>query len=229
MATTPYDVGFPVNFYSGGDTTKDAFNKHIQEIKRIYGIINAINADKISAQEVTDKLNAHINSSNPHPNLDLSNTKGELPFSRVSGSLDLSRTTGNLDGSRISGTLSSSVIPMLSTSKISGLEDFVKSKSGGITDKNISKKGYVEFDNGLIMQWGNAFTEDTVFFPVTFRSAVFGVVATEFVEEGTQGDGFYCMVGNCTKSSFVCGGIRPDDGGREWLKGLAYFWVAFGK
>ena len=55
MASTTYNVAYPVNFYSGGDTTKEAFGKHIQEIQRIYGIINALNADKVSADEVTTK------------------------------------------------------------------------------------------------------------------------------------------------------------------------------
>ena len=226
MATTPYDVGFPVNFYSGGDTTKDAFNKHIQEIKRIYGIINAINADKISAQEVTDKLNAHINSSNPHPNLDLSNTKGELPFSRVSGSLDLSRTTGNLNGSRISGTLSSSVIPTLSTSKISGLEDLIKSKGKDITAESISTNGYVEFDNGLIMQWGLGTLGQAVIFPKKFNLSCYFVIAGLC---NASNFGFVWTY-NTTISGFEFSAAKPQGKSSEWLPaGEPVGWIAFGK
>ena len=111
--TGPFSVEYPVNFYSGGDTTKEAFGKHIQEIQRIYGLINSLNADKVSASEVTNLIQPHINSTDPHPNW----------------IIDLSKTTGNLAASRLSGTLSSSVIPTLSTSKISGLENYIKTIS----------------------------------------------------------------------------------------------------
>ena len=30
----PFNVGYPVDFRTGGDTTRDAFGKHIQEIMR---------------------------------------------------------------------------------------------------------------------------------------------------------------------------------------------------
>ena len=32
----PFNVNYPVIFRSGGDTTRVAFGKHIQEIERIY-------------------------------------------------------------------------------------------------------------------------------------------------------------------------------------------------
>ena len=117
--TGPFSVEYPVNFYSGGDTTKEAFGKHIQEIQRIYGLINSLNADKVSASEVTNLIQPHINSTDPHPNwiIDLSRTTGNLATSRLSG---------NINASLISGTLSSSVVPTLSTSKISGLENYIK-------------------------------------------------------------------------------------------------------
>ena len=49
----PFNVGYPVNFTSGGDTTRDAFSKHIQEIERIYGYLNALDAGKVSASDVS--------------------------------------------------------------------------------------------------------------------------------------------------------------------------------
>ena len=49
----PFSKGFAVNFKSGGDTTRDAFHKHIQEIDRIYGYLNALDADKVSASDVS--------------------------------------------------------------------------------------------------------------------------------------------------------------------------------
>ena len=53
----PFSKGFAVNFKSGGDTTRDAFGKHIQEIDRIYGYLNALDAGKVSASEVSDIAN----------------------------------------------------------------------------------------------------------------------------------------------------------------------------
>ena len=50
----PFSKGFAVNFKSGGDTTRDAFGKHIQEIDRIYGYLNALDAGKVSADEVSN-------------------------------------------------------------------------------------------------------------------------------------------------------------------------------
>ena len=145
----PFNVGFPVNFTSGGDTTKDAFSKHIEEIKRIYGILNALDAGKVSASDVSSltgtvgnlntALTNHINSTNPHPNYqpswsDLTNKPN---LADLSGNLPMSRITGNLDASRITNLPTGGV-----------------DKGDGITDSSLSKSGYVKFNNGLIIQWG---------------------------------------------------------------------------
>ena len=42
-----YSPGYRVNFYSGGDTTREAFGRLIQEVERIYGILNALNHGKV--------------------------------------------------------------------------------------------------------------------------------------------------------------------------------------
>lgn len=124
----PWDPQYPVNFVSDGDTTRDAFGKHIQEIERIYGLLNGIAAAKIEAEDLNEALTAHINSTNPHPNLQLTTLKGNLPFSRIDGSLDLSRTTGNLPSSRVSGNFSSDRITgNFGTDRITGLEAYVRS------------------------------------------------------------------------------------------------------
>ena len=39
-----YEIGYPVDFRSNGDTTKEAFSKHINEIKRIYSYLNDLEA-----------------------------------------------------------------------------------------------------------------------------------------------------------------------------------------
>ena len=144
----PFNVGYPVNFKSNGDTTRDAFGKHIQEIERIYGYLNALDAGKVSASDVSGlsgsignintALTNHINSTNPHPNYkpnwsDLTGTKPNL-----------ADFNGNL-----------------STSRISGLQKFVEDlipddSGGGITESSLSNNGYVKFGNGLIIHWGEA-------------------------------------------------------------------------
>jgi len=104
----PWNVQYPINFVANGDTVHEGFNKHIQEIARIYGLLNALDAGKADTSDLTalrDSLIAaiealsggpvpdifmsdlinHINSDNPHPNLLLTNTKGKLPVARVDG------------------------------------------------------------------------------------------------------------------------------------------------
>ena len=149
----PFSVGFPVNFKSGGDTTRDAFGQHIEEIKRIYGILNALDAGKVSASDVSGlsgsignintALTNHINSTNPHPNYkpsvswsDLTGTKPNL--ADLSGNLPMSRITGNLDASRINNLPSGGSID----------------KGDGITSSSLGRSGYAKFNNGLIIQWG---------------------------------------------------------------------------
>ena len=52
----PWGVIYPVNFYSGGDTTSQAFGKHIQEIARIYGLLNALDAGKAGSDEIAEGI-----------------------------------------------------------------------------------------------------------------------------------------------------------------------------
>ena len=137
----PFSVGYPVNFTSGGDTTRDAFGKHIQEIERIYGYLNALDAGKVSASDVSGlsgsigsvntALTNHINSSNPHPNY-----KPSVSWSDLTNKPNLADLNGNLPVSRITGLPSTS------------------DTGDGITDSSLSNNGYVKFNNGLIINWG---------------------------------------------------------------------------
>ena len=169
----PFEVMYPVAFYSGGDTTREAFNKHIQEIERIYGALNALNAAAVSSDDVgtsiDSKIKAHIDSTNPHPNW-----KPSLSFSDI---------TGNLDASRVHGELTNATID---AGKVNGLKDFITTtapnKGDGITGSNIKDNGYVKFNNGLIIQWGNNYADKTgdsatitVNFPIPFSSSCFAV------------------------------------------------------
>ena len=132
----PFSVGFPVDFRSGGDTTKAAFGKHIQEIERIYGIINAIDSDKISASEFSSRLTAHMNDSNPHPNLSLSS---------LGGNIDISRITGNLAASRVSGALTNSTI---NADKVSNLSAFVQNLIPSTSIGDFRCDAYVNYCHG---------------------------------------------------------------------------------
>ena len=150
----PFRVSFPVDFRHEGDTTKDAFGKHIQEIERIYGIINAVNADKLSAEEFTTKLQQHIGSNNPHPNLEPGTLGGNLPFSRI---------TGNLDASRVAGTLTNANV---NTGNVNGLSAFVKElintsvpsigdfSCGPTGDDGNYVHGYANFSTGCQIRFG---------------------------------------------------------------------------
>ena len=151
----PFSVGYPVAFKTGGDTTREAFGKHIQEIERIYGILNALDNGKVSADDlnnsfgsINNRLQQHIDSTNPHPNW-------KIKFSDLIGDLDGSRLTGKIDASLIYGLLNNANID---ANRVYGLEAFIRSllpdDIDGITDKKLEDNGYVKFSNGLIIQWG---------------------------------------------------------------------------
>ena len=224
--TQPLDVAYLVVFRSGGDTTKDAFGKHIQEIERIYGIINALNSDKLSVSEFNTRLNSHINDSNPHPNLDLANTKGNLATSRLDGTIPMSKITGDLDSSRITGNFA--------TSRITGLESYVQSKSTGITEGSVSANGYAKFGNGLIIQWGHLTTssteyENTVYFSKAFPTTCFIIVAnvthsqTEILH-----DLAYCVINEYTTRYFKINAVAQNSNFEMNAVNFPITWLALG-
>ena len=157
MGIGPFSVGYPVNFTSGGDTTKDAFWKHIQEIKKIYGILNALDEALISAGDISSaisgELQKHINSTNPHPNWEPS-----LSFSDITGYISADQIRDN----------------SIPAGKISGLSALIggqipPDKGDGLISTSIKEDGYAEFNNGLILQWGNG-----TFGPISEQS--YGIV-----------------------------------------------------
>lgn len=164
--TTTYEPGYPVNFYSGGDTTREAFGKHIQEILKIYGILNALQSTKADStavtkaiedaktlltekittakSELTTALNNHINSTDPHPNLQIATLKGNFPASRLSGQITNSQID-SISGNKITGSIS--------TDKIDDLKSFVENNSSKPIGTINRRKGYMQFTNGFTMQW----------------------------------------------------------------------------
>lgn len=185
MARTsgPYSAAFPVNFTSNGDTTRDAFKKHMDEISRIYGLLTDFDKDIASAESTSGALSAHISSSNPHPNW-----KPSYSFSDITGNLPMSRVSGDLDASRVVGALNRATIDY---SKVIGLSAFVDGKvptdkGDGVTEKNLSENGYMKFNNGLMLQWGKTkyqyeyvhpSTENEATFGKAFTSSCYGVIA----------------------------------------------------
>lgn len=187
--SSPVSTAYPVNFYSGGDTTKQAFGKHIQEIDRIYALLNALDTGKASSGDVsggigsiTSALTAHINSTNPHPNWNLS-------FSDISGTLPGSRVVGPLPNATIDAN------------NVTGLSAFC---GDGITTSNPAENGYAKFKNGLIIQWGrktlpkaswNEGTANSATFPIAFPNTCFIVTAgTEAVVPDSNNNAVDCMV-----------------------------------
>ncbi len=154
----PFNIGYPVLFRSGGDTVTEAFGKHIQEIERIYGILNTLDSGKLTTPDMVAYLNEHNTNANAHRNL-------LLPFTNI---------TGNLDGARVSNVLSYATVPAgnvtgkltnstIDAKKVNGLLDFLSEEYGngdqadkgdGITNSDLSQNGYVKFNNGLIINWG---------------------------------------------------------------------------
>ncbi len=182
MATLigPFSVGYPVDFKSNGDTTKDAFGKHIQEITKIYGILNALDAGKVSSDGVTSAVNsalaAHVSSTNPHPNW-----KPSYSFSEL---------TGTIDASKISGKLSNANIDY---GKVNGLENYVRGlipSGNGITASALQPKGYAKFANGLTIQWETSYSGNTyqdvansVLFPIPFTANCFTVSLSTAIDK----------------------------------------------
>lgn len=196
MATLlgPWSVQYPINFVANGDTVHQGFYKHIQEITRIYGLLNALDSGKVTTSDLTAALanyvttttfNSHVNSASPHPNLTLGVDKitGNWPLSRVSGSL----AAGNMD------------IAGLKTSLKPWIENLV---GGGSASGN----GYFTLPNGLMFQWGSrnltiADGNEEIYqlnFHVAFPNECFSVMVTPQIKIKDEQLGVNYMSANCS-------------------------------
>ena len=152
----PWSLAYPVAFHSGGDTTREAFGKHIQEIERIYGILNALDAGKVSSSDVNQAINNALN--NYSPNLTFADISGNLDASRVYGNL----TNATIDASKVYGTLTNAYID---ASHVNGLINYINDnldisdKGDGIKKVKFRSPGYAKFNNGLLIQWGEEFVD----------------------------------------------------------------------
>lgn len=175
----PYSAAFPVNFTSGGDTTRDAFKKHMDEIARIYGILTDFDKDVANTESISGQLTNHINSTNPHPYWTLKPSWANI----TNKPTNLLTTDSTIAASKVVGELTNATI---ASGKITGLEAFVNGKipasSGdGITDKSLSNSGYVKFKNGLIVQWGTSdLNKSEKKFTYTFPSQCLIVIGSTY-------------------------------------------------
>lgn len=214
----PVSTFYKVEFKSGGDTTNQAFSKHIQEIERIYGYLKALDLGKVSASDVSglsgsignisSQLQAHIDSTNPHLNYkpsvswsDLTGTKPNL--ADFNGNLPMSRITGNLDASRISNLPS------------------------GITDSKLAGNGYAKFSNGLMLQWGgcvlnlgNVATD--VSFPAAFLTNCWLVVGN--IRASNNSIDAAVTINSCGQTGFQA----TSHGDAYYGSSVPYFYMAIG-
>lgn len=227
----PFIVGFPVDFRSGGDTTTAAFGKHIQEIERIYGILDSLNADKISGSEFTEKLTQHVNSSNPHPNI-------KLALSSLTGDIAMSRVTGNLPASRVEGNFS--------TDKITGLSTLIantvaKSIPSTGSHSYTGTSGYADFSTGLQIRYGEHAVDkyaseelnETAIrshdFSKAFTTRCAAVMLTLHYKnsEVTQHENLTAFVHECEKTYFRYH-IEVNEGGETSFDNLGIQYIAIG-
>ncbi len=180
-----YDVVYKVDFRSGGDTVSEAFSKHISEITRIYGILNELKENDLTAAELNALKTGTIN--------------GNRVTGTLGGYVDGSHVTGNIAGSQVSGALTNATI---SSGKVTGLEAFVKGllpreeesssdKGDGITSSSLSQNGYVKYNNGFMLQWGvislinkTGTYRASVTFPTPFTSNCLAVIPSGGIIEG---------------------------------------------
>lgn len=112
-----FDVGYPINFYSGGDTTSQAIGKHRDEIKKIYGHLNMLDSEMLSGDEIKKLIGDITN------NISFDKIKGSLDLSRTTGTLPFDRITGNVPASRVVGELTNATI---NASKVTELISYLQ-------------------------------------------------------------------------------------------------------
>ena len=228
----PFNVAYPVLFRSGGDTTRVAFGKHIQEIEKIYGILNALDSDKISASDLDSKLG------NFKPNMSFNDISGNLDMDRISGNLDFSRINGNIPASRVIGLLSNANID---AANVNGLNSLVTSlipdnKGDGILDVEPEKNGYAVFANGLLIQWGvsnkasNHIGHAT--FSKKFPHQCLVVVASTYLNDGSINGkdygGSYCKMNiNQWDEAGFGFNTQTENFGDDWCGYVSYFAIGY--
>lgn len=138
-----YDVKYPVDFRSGGDSVKDAIGKHIEEFNTVYGVLNELAENDLTEEQKQKVLYGNID--------------GSRVIGNVEGYIHGSHITGTIDGGKITGTIPNATIP---ASQIDGLKDAIsgeidtKDIGSGIIVSSMEENGCIKFGNGIMFQWG---------------------------------------------------------------------------
>ena len=132
-----YEIGYPVDFRSTGDTTREAFAKHINEIKRIYGYLNDL---ELKIKKAAANILSELEEQNA--------TKPSYSFTEI---------TGNLDASRVSGELTNATIDVSKLLGLAGNITFEHKKATTITTDD-STQFAIKLNNSPIIVGGTATT-----------------------------------------------------------------------
>lgn len=186
-----FEITYPIDFRSGGDTTSQAIGKHREEIKKIYGHLNLLDSESLSGDEIKNIVSGITN------NLTFENIKGTLDGSRITGTL----TNAKVPAANVYGKLTNATID---AGKVDGLKGYVDDavkklipddRGDGITSDNLNQNGYVEFGNGFMIQWGvtdeitgSDEKEHRYEFAKSFKHVCAAVNLTLTVERANTGD-----------------------------------------
>lgn len=181
-----YEVKYPIDFRSGGDTVSQGIWKIIEELKTIYGILNELAGNDLTDEELSSLQTGAID--------------GQRITGHVGGYISGTQIHEGISGAIINGVISAASIPYGNVTGLTGYIDgklasigtgseTVSDKGDGITASNLSADGYAKFNNGLIVQWGvvevtmpsnasvtRATAEKT--FPIKFPTKCFSVSLT---------------------------------------------------
>lgn len=216
-----YMPAFPVDYAPEGDTTAVAFWKHIQEILRIYSLLEYLDETKIGSGEVNDFLQQHIDSANPHPNwkptIDGSQITGTIPADKIVGDLinayiDASRVRNleqfikntQIPAANVIGDLINATINWNNVTNRPDIGGGTVDKGDGIVASSLGANGYVKFNNGFMIQWGQptegGITSVTTNFPAAFPTACHSVV---LIPRGDATDADVPRVNSVSASQFT--------------------------
>ena len=194
----PWSVLYNVNFYSGGDTTSQAFGKHIQEIARIYGLLNALDMGKLGSDEIADAIGSITHNGLNGLQGGTKTERYHLTAAQVqkldgaAGAGDIIREHNSLGGIQGGGPNDRW---HLSKAQVDGLDNLIQNGGGGIVDESLGGDGYVVFANGFTIQWGTTGWilggDEEIHeykFPIAFKTACRQVVLSLSVHQGNYGD-----------------------------------------
>ncbi len=95
--------------------------------------------------------------------------------------------------------------------------------SSGVKEATLASPGYIEFSNGLMIQWGTCITPRTVIFPKAFTTQVFAVTGSQNMPK-VHWYGNEIFFNNVTRTGFI---VEHNHVGKD--KNVQVYWIAIGK